>query len=87
MITYLYNLVLRGALNPLPPELLQSLMQVAGHFMDRPPRTTTTATSTVNSSTESSTAQSSVGASQSAASGQNSQVIILIDSHKISELF
>ncbi|XP_072393525.1 uncharacterized protein [Diabrotica undecimpunctata] len=67
------NDLLRGALNGPPPELLNSLMQMAGQIMNRNIATTTTASTAATTSSESSQAQSGAGQGTTPNSGQNSQ--------------
>ncbi|XP_050511249.1 large proline-rich protein BAG6 isoform X13 [Diabrotica virgifera virgifera] len=67
--------VLRGALNGPPPELLNSLMQMAGQIMNRNIATTTTTASPTPATTSSESSQAQSGAAQGATPnrGQNSQ--------------
>uniref|UniRef100_A0A6P7GL72 Large proline-rich protein BAG6 n=1 Tax=Diabrotica virgifera virgifera TaxID=50390 RepID=A0A6P7GL72_DIAVI len=69
------NDLLRGALNGPPPELLNSLMQMAGQIMNRNIATTTTTASPTpaTTSSESSQAQSGAGQGTTPNRGQNSQ--------------
>ncbi|KAF2896772.1 hypothetical protein ILUMI_09390, partial [Ignelater luminosus] len=75
------NDVLQGSLNPPPPELIQSIMQMAGQLINRgtqgPSSTTTTTTATPTSSTTSATSDSSQASSTAGAARttpfQNSQ--------------
>ncbi|XP_050511240.1 large proline-rich protein bag6-A isoform X4 [Diabrotica virgifera virgifera] len=69
------NDLLRGALNGPPPELLNSLMQMAGQIMNRNIATTTTTASPTPATTSSESSQAQSGAAQGATPnrGQNSQ--------------